>query len=65
MIQQDVTQEALKASPAIAVGSLSIMGYGISDWTMVLTIIYVAFQLFFLIRDKWWRDRGGKRGNKG
>ena len=65
MIQHDVTQEALKASPAIAVGGLSILGYSISDWGMVLTIIYVAAQLYFLIRDKWWRDRGRKRANKG
>jgi hypothetical protein len=55
----------LKASPAITVGSLSILGYGVADWAMVLTIIYVAFQLFFLIRDKWWRDRKGKNGRKG
>jgi hypothetical protein len=27
------------------------------DWAAVATVFYIALQSFFLVRDKWWRDR--------
>lgn len=64
MISHDVTSEVVKASPAIAIGSLTILGYGVDVWATILTAIYVVLQMYFLLRDKWWRERKGKNDNK-
>lgn len=63
-IDPEITQEVLKNSPAIAVVSLSFAGVGLQDWLIGITIIYTLLQLFFLLRDKWWRQRKGKNGRK-
>jgi hypothetical protein len=60
---------ARKAGPAV-VGSagsaglastpdVAILGMTTGHWAIIAsmaTIAYIAFQAFFLIRDKWWRD---------
>lgn len=60
----DITVEAVKAGPAIAVSGLTFMGVGLSDWLILLTIVYTIAQLGFLIRDKWWRQRKDRNGRK-
>jgi len=55
--ETEITIEALKAAPSITVGSLTLMGVGLSDWLIILTIIYTLAQLYFLLRDKWWNKR--------
>ena len=59
----DITVEAFKASPSVAVGSLSLTGVGLADWLIILTIIYTLAQLYFLLRDKWWKQRGTPDGS--
>lgn len=60
----DVASEAMKASPSVAVGGLSLMGIGLADWLIILTIIYTSAQLYFLLRDKWWKQRGTPDGSE-
>lgn len=60
----DLATEAVKAGPAIAVSGLTFMGVALSDWLILLTIVYTLAQLGFLVRDKWWRQRKGKNGRK-
>lgn len=60
----EVTVEAFKASPSVAIGSLSLMGVGLADWLIILTIIYTVAQLYFLLRDKWWKQRGTPDGSE-
>ncbi len=59
----ELSQEAFKAAPSVTVGGLSLAGVALSDWLIILTIIYTGLQLVFLLRDKWWRQRG-KNGRK-
>ena len=60
----EITAEAMKASPSVAVGGLSLMGVGLADWLIILTIIYTVAQLYFLLRDKWWTNRDTDNGSK-
>ena len=51
---QEIHAAVLKVSPpAIAFAS----GITLNDWVAIVTIIYVIIQGFFLLRDKWWRDK--------
>lgn len=60
----DTVVEATKAIPPLVVGGITLLGVGLSDWVLFLTIIYTAFQLYFLLRDKWWRQRKDRNGRK-
>lgn len=60
----DIVTEAAKAVPTLTVGGLTLFGVVLSDWVMILTIIYTLAQLFFLLRDKWWAKRKDKHGSK-
>ena len=54
MNDQDIHAAVLKVSPpAIAFAS----GSTLNEWVAIVTIIYVVIQGFFLLRDKWWRDK--------
>jgi len=58
--QHQVATEAVKATPAITVSGLTLFGVSLNEWVLILTAIYTVLQLFFLVRDKWWRVRKDK-----
>ena len=60
----DVMHEAVKAAPAVTVGGLTFFGVGLSDWVLLLTLIYTILQIGFLIRDKVIRPRRDYNGRK-
>lgn len=60
----EVITEGLKAAPAVTVGGLTLFGVGLSDWVLLATLLYTVMQMYFLIRDKWYRPRKGKNGSK-
>lgn len=60
----ELITEATKAAPTITVGGLTLFGVVLSDWVMLLTIVYTLLQLFFLLRDKWWNKRKAQNGRK-
>lgn len=64
-VDPDITTEALRASPAIAVTSLSVFGVGLQDWLIVITIVYTVLQVIFLLRDKWWNKRKARKERHG
>ena len=66
MTQQhsEIVTEGLKAIPTVTVGGLTLFGVVLSDWVMILTIVYTLAQLVFLLRDKWWRQRKDRNGRK-
>ena len=66
-------RETAQAVPPVGVGGLTLWGYGLSEWVLVLTAIYTLF----LIIDKlpavatrvsnlidWIKDHGKERGNR-
>lgn len=62
--QPEIVTEGLKALPTVTVGGLTLFGVVLSDWVMILTIAYTLAQLYFLLRDKWWRQRKDRNGRK-
>ena len=60
----ELSVETAKALPTITVGGLTLFGVGLSDWVLILTIGYTALQIFFLLRDKWYRQRKDNDGSK-
>ena len=55
--------EAAKAAPAIAVSGMSLWGYPLSDWLIIITIVYTLVQLVLLIekRIKQGKHNGNSR----
>ena len=62
--QPEIVTEGLKALPTVTVGGLTLFGVVLSDWVMILTIAYTLAQLYFLLRDKWWRQRKVKNDRR-
>jgi predicted benzoate:H+ symporter BenE len=60
----DLVSEAIKATPVITVGGLTFFGVGLADWVLLAALIYTVFQIYFLLRDKWYRPRKGTNGRK-
>lgn len=58
----ELSLELTKATPTITVGGLTLFGVGLADWVLILTIGYTLLQIFFLLRDKWYRPRKDKHG---
>lgn len=51
--------EIVKSTPPIGVSTLSIMGYPLSDWVYIVTILYVLLQMFCLIYKTFYVERRG------
>lgn len=48
----------------IAKVSAVVFGLSLSDWVQVAALLFTLAQLFFLFRDKWWRDRKQRRSTR-
>lgn len=61
MQQSDFTTELVKSAPPIAVGGLTLFGVGLSDWVLLMTLVYTVLQVYILVRDKLIRNRDGSK----
>ncbi len=41
----DILSEGVIAAPPVAVGSTLVMGYSLSEWVLILTLIYTVFAI--------------------
>lgn len=57
-MMKEFAVEASKATPPVGVATTYLMGLPVEHWVLGLTAIYTVLQIFFLLRDKWWRQRG-------
>lgn len=61
-MKQDIAQEGVKASPAIAVTGWALMnGMTLEKWLALATLIYIGLQAGYLLW-KWYRE--WKRGRR-
>lgn len=60
----DLVSEAVKAAPAVTVTGLTLFGVALSDWVLLASLVLIIFQLFFLLRDKWYTPRKIRNGRK-
>ena len=65
MTQQhhDVLTEVVRAAPSVTVGGLTLFGVGLADWVLIITLIYTVLQIYFLLRDRWYKPRKARNGS--
>lgn len=51
---KEIVLDAIKSAPPITVGTLTLLGISLSDWTLLLTMLYTGVMLYVLVRDKIW-----------
>ena len=64
MTNHDISIEAAKTAPPLTVVGLSLAGVSLQDWVLIITLIYTALSLIFLIRDKLyrpWKEHYGRK----
>jgi len=49
--------EAIRTAPPLSVAALTLCGITLDVWVQIGTLVYLALQAYFLLRDKWWRQR--------
>lgn len=59
-MKEAIAAEVVKASPSVTVSGLVLFGVPLSEWVIIGSAVLVVLQVFFLLRDKWWRDRNAK-----
>lgn len=64
-IDHDFVAEATRAAPAVTVTGLTLAGVPLSEWVVILTLVLLAGQIFFLFRDKWYKPRKTRKDNHG
>jgi hypothetical protein len=50
-----MVNEAVKASPPVAVVGLALGGITLQDWVFILTLIYLVLQITWLVWSKFLR----------
>ena len=61
-MKQETIRELAQATPPLSIVSIKLAGITLSDWVFILGAVMLLFQFYFLLRDKWWRQR--KRGKR-
>lgn len=51
-MKEEIVTATAKAAPPLAVSGLSVSGVSLQDWVYIATLVYLAFQLYVIIRDK-------------
>lgn len=51
-MKEEIASATLKASPPIAVSGLTFSGVTLQDWVYIATLVYLAFQIYVIVRDK-------------
>jgi len=41
-----------------------VMALDLAHWVQIAALAFTLFQLLFLLRDKWWRDRKQRRNKR-
>lgn len=50
MTPHEQVADLIKVAPPVAITSMSLAGYPMSDWVLLLTAIYTLLQILLLIR---------------
>ncbi|MPW16894.1 MULTISPECIES: hypothetical protein [Paraburkholderia] len=62
--RSDVAASAAKSALPVSVAGMHWMGFQLSDWVMVTTILYTILQIIFLLKDRLFTKGKHKRGSK-
>jgi hypothetical protein len=62
-MDRDVQLVAAKSAPAAAGISYALTGLPWAELAAAVTFFYILAQMYFLFRDKWWRDRQKRKAD--
>jgi hypothetical protein len=51
----DLAASAAKVAPPLSATVATLLGYGLQDWLVVITIVYTILQTVFLVYEKLFR----------
>lgn len=60
---QDVTLEAVKATPPVIVSGAMLFGMTPTEWVTALTVLYLLLQIGLLVPRYWAQFKGWLRPN--
>lgn len=63
-MKEEVVSASLKVAPPLTVSGLTAGGVTMQDWVYIGTLIYLAFQIFVIIRDKIIREWSASKSKK-
>lgn len=63
-MKEEVASASLKIAPPLTVSGLTVVGVTMQDWVYIGTLIYLAFQIFVIIRDKIYREWHSPKSKK-
>ena len=50
MTPQEQLADLAKAAPPITITSMTVLGFPMSDWVLLLTAVYTLLQIFLVVR---------------
>lgn len=50
MTPQEQVSDVLKVTPSITITGMTILGFPVSDWVLLLTAVYTLAQIYLLVR---------------
>lgn len=63
-MKEEVVSASLKVAPPLTVSGLTAGGVTMQDWVYIGTLIYLAFQIFVIVRDKIVREWSASKNKK-
>ena len=48
-LHEAATSAVVKSSPPVVVGGLSAVGVSLEDWVLIVTLVYLALQIAYLL----------------
>lgn len=51
-MSNEVITEVARAAPPVVATGLTLFGISLSDWLVILTMVYTATQMHFLLKEK-------------
>lgn len=63
-MKEEVVSASLKVAPPLTVSGLTLAGVTMQDLVYIGTLIYLAFQIFVIVRDKIVRDWSSSKSKK-
>ena len=51
-MKEEITTATTKAAFPLGVSGLTISGVTLQDWVYIVTLVYLAFQIYVIVRDK-------------
>ena len=59
-----MSKDAIQSTPPIVVSGLTLAGIPLQEWVYILTLVYLIFQIGFVLRKVYYTYKGDRREDK-